>query len=183
MFRTTPVFRASDHPDHDDPETAGELAELFGLFAWETLRAEQSGFAILARSPRLTRHLVETSRFIASEMAWCQRHDLRELLIQTVNQHLACSASFHAHLGHAQQAGISAEQQAAIPFWATSPLFDDEQRLVIEYTIAVASSRVDDALFARVCAAFGEQGAIEFTTAVGWWVFWAAILNTLQTRS
>ncbi len=69
---------------------------------------------------------------------------------------------------------------SAIPFWRTSTMFDDEQRLVIEYADAVSIGDVSDELFARVVAVYGEQGTVEFTALVSWWAFWARILTTVR---
>ena len=64
-----------------------------------------------------------------------------------------------------------------MPYWRTASLFDDEQRLVIEYAEAVTSGEVPKALFSRVVERYGDKGAVEFTAAVAWWSFWAMMLN------
>jgi alkylhydroperoxidase family enzyme len=72
------------------------------------------------------------------------------------------------------------ELLAAIPYWRTTSLFNTEQRLVIEYTNAVVAGDVPAELFARVVAQYGEKGAVEFTTAIAWWSFWAMFLNATR---
>ena len=37
-----------------------------------------------------------------------------------------------------------------------------------------------DELFARVVERFGEKGAVEFTTVVAFWSFWALFLNATR---
>jgi hypothetical protein len=59
-------------------------------------------------------------------------------------------------------------------------LFDEEQRLVIEYTLACVAGDVPDELFSMVSRHFGEKGAIEFTVTVGWWSLWAMLLNSTR---
>jgi 4-carboxymuconolactone decarboxylase len=114
-------------------------------------------------------------------MPWCQRRDLRELAVQTVNLHYRCAPSFRAHAPHAEANGITAEMQAQIPWWRTSELFDSEQKLVIEYAFAAVTGQVPEALFRRVVDRFGEQGAVEFTAVVGMWSFWAMMINAVDS--
>jgi alkylhydroperoxidase family enzyme len=184
MSRITPVYRPGDHPGLPDTQIAGELGELFEYLQPNNpdpqIDRAHAGIAIAAQNPQLALHLAKLSRFIALELPWCERTDLRELAIQTLNLHFKCDFAFQARWPHAQAAGIRPELQAAIPFFKTTPLFDDEQRLVIEYTRAVISGDVPEALFARVVERYGEKGAVEFTTAVGWWSFWAMLLNAVR---
>ena len=53
---------------------------------------------------------------------------------------------------------------------------------MIEYTRAVVSGDVPAALVARVVQRYGEAGAVEFTTAIGWWSFWAMFLNAARPQ-
>lgn len=52
----------------------------------------------------------------------------------------------------------------------TSPLFDARERLALAYADAITLSDrdVDDALFERVLAAFGEAAVIELTAVIAW---------------
>jgi len=59
-------------------------------------------------------------------------------------------------------------------------LFDEEQRLVIEYTFAVAAGDVADELFDRVVRKYGETQTIEFTATIAHWSFWAIFLNATR---
>ena len=52
-------------------------------------------------------------------------------------------------------------------------IFDAQQSLVITYSRAVASGQVFDKLFSEVIDKYGEKGAVEFTTVVAFWSFWA----------
>jgi hypothetical protein len=51
---------------------------------------------------------------------------------------------------------------------------------VIEYSIAVVSNDVPEALYERVKALYGEKETLEFTTIVAWWAFWSMIINTYR---
>lgn len=184
MARVKTVHRPGDYPGPVDAETRQDLAELFGhLFpgvADPEIDRAHDGIAIAARNPKLALHLAKLSAFIALELPWSQRRDLRELAIQTVNLHFGCDYGFRTRMPIASTAGISAELQAALPDWKTSDLLNDEQRLVVEYGHAVADGDVPDELFSRVVGQYGEQGAVELTTVVAFWSFWALFLNATR---
>lgn len=185
MPRVATVYKPSDHPNASEPAVREALDALFGRMFPGVEAPEidrmHGGFAVVARDPSLAMHLLRLSDYIVREMPWSSRRKgLRELAVQALNYHYKCEYSFRAHLAPAAANGLNAEQLAAIPYWETSPLFDEVQRLVIEFTLATVGGKVPEALFARAVAAFGETETIEFTTAVAWWAFWAMILNATQ---
>lgn len=186
MARVTPVYRPGDYPGAPDEKTRTDLAELFGhMFPGaenpEIDRAH-AGLAIAALNPGLALHLSKLSGFAALQLDWSRRADLRELAIQTVNLHF--KADFAARSRHRawQAAGLSLEQLAALPFWETTDLLDEEQRLVVEYALAVARGDVPAPLFDRVKQRYGEKGAVECTAVIGLWAMWAMLLNATQPR-
>ncbi len=138
------------------------------------------GYAVLARNPRLARAIFGSARYIEREMPWSQRLGVRELAVQAINHHFGCDFSFHAHLQFAQAHGVGVDKQAAIPYWRTTNLFSDEERMAVEYTFAVVKGDVSDELFGRVVERYGERGAVEFTMAIAWWSLWAMILNATR---
>jgi 4-carboxymuconolactone decarboxylase len=184
MSRVHAVYKPGDYPGTPDEETRKDLSELFDyLFpgsANPELDKGHAGIAIAALNPKLALHLAKLSRFIALETSWRERRDLLELAVQTAHLHFNCDFSFEARLPQAQASGLGVERLAAIPYWRTTTLFDEEQRLVVEYTNAVVCGDVPDELFSRVVARFGEKGAVELTTAVAWWSFWAMIINAAR---
>jgi alkylhydroperoxidase family enzyme len=185
--RVKGVFKPSDYPDVLDEATQKDLNNLFETLFPQSEKPEIAGnhaaFAMVARNPRLALLVVKLSYYIVREMPWTtQRSDLRELAIETLNFHFKCDFSFQAHLRVAQAAGIGVELVAAIPYWRTANVFNEEQRLVIEYTLAVVAGEVPDELFSRVVTSYGEKEAIEFTTAIAWWSFWAMIINATRTE-
>ena len=66
------------------------------------------------------------------------------------------------------RAGASQEKVGAVEKAASSELFDEGERAAIAYAEAmtITGQRVDDALFARVRAAFDEDQIVELTAAV-----------------
>jgi alkylhydroperoxidase family enzyme len=181
MMRVHGVFKPENYPHPIDAVTKHELSELFAYLFPDGQHAEidhaHIGVAIAAHNPRLALMLTQLSRFMALELPWCQRVDLRELAIQTVNVHFRSEYSFKTRGKTAIACGISLEQQNAIVDWRQTNLFTPEQQLVIEYANAVVRGKVEDQLFARVTDAFGEKGVVEMTSVISFWSFWAMFLN------
>jgi alkylhydroperoxidase family enzyme len=180
MARATEIRRAGQYPASADAETRAGLDELFaGMFPGNpdgAIDHNHSGMAVAANSPKLAAMMGQMSRFVVLELGWSQRKALSELAIRTVNHHYGSTFSNDARLGAAKAAGLSGAQLAAVPDWR-SDLFDAEQKLTIEYAGAVLRGAVDDALFARMVATFGEKDTVECTAAIGWWALWASLIE------
>jgi 4-carboxymuconolactone decarboxylase len=187
MARIRGVFKAENYPYPLDAAAKNELDELFAYLFPDGQHAEidQShiGVAIAAQNPRLALLLTQLSRFMALDMQWCRRADLRELAIQTVNVHFRSDYSFKTRSNTALACGVSMAQQQAIADWQRTDLFTADQKLVIEYANAVVRGGVDDQLYARVQEAFGEKGVVEMTGIIGFWSFWAMFLNATHTSA
>jgi hypothetical protein len=182
MARVTLVNTPGDYPGTPDQTTKTELAELFKtLFPTAenpSFDEAHAGMAIAAQSPPLALNLAKMSGFMAKNLPWAQSHrQMNELAIQALNVFFKSPYTLKSRKPAADANGITAEMLAAIPHYAESDLFTDEQRLVIEYTKAVISGEVPAALFAKVVEHYGERGAIEFTTAIGYWSMWTMLLN------
>lgn len=188
MARVTGIHEAAAYKAPLSADAKRDLDELFGVvfpkYFGDGKHVDsgkiESSWAMLVHNPQLAVRVARLSDYIVHEMPWCQRLDLRELMIQVVNVHLGCDYSFFAHFDWAIRTGIGADLQAALPFWRTTPFFNDEQRTVIAFTHASLDGKVPDELFAKVVKMFGEKEALEFTVAVAYWSFWAIILNTLR---
>lgn len=66
--------------------------------------------------------------------------------------------------------GISDEKILALEEYATSPLYDDQERVALEYADAMtlSDSDVEEELFERVRAAFDEDAVVELTAVISW---------------
>lgn len=66
--------------------------------------------------------------------------------------------------------GVSDEKILALESYATSPLYDEGERVALEYADAVTLSErdVDDDLFARVRHVFDEDAVVELTAVIAW---------------
>jgi alkylhydroperoxidase family enzyme len=186
MARIKLIYRPSDYPGNPDDATKTALDELFQhMFPGQSdpkIAGDHSAMAAVAHNPLLALHMAKLSAFIVRETSWsAQNRALRQLAIQTLNLQLKCEFSFQSHLRNSMAVGISLEQQACIPFWRTSNVFNEEQKLVIEYTLAVISGEVPEELFAKVVGRYGEKGAVECTTCIAWFSLWALIINATRT--
>jgi alkylhydroperoxidase family enzyme len=186
MARVKLVLKPSDYPGTPDEATQKALKEVFDhMFpgqAVQEIPGKSGAFGTVAQNPKLALLLVKLSDFMVREMPWTsQRRDLQQLAVQTLNVHFKCDFSFQSHIRPAQAAGITIEQQSLITFWKTANVFNDEQRLVIEYTFAVCAGVVPEELFSRVVKRYGEKEAVEFTVAIGWWSLWAMVINATGT--
>jgi alkylhydroperoxidase family enzyme len=66
--------------------------------------------------------------------------------------------------------GVPDEKIRALDEYATNPLYDEKERVALEYADAMTLSEkdVDDGLFARVRRHFGEDDIVELTAVVAW---------------
>jgi alkylhydroperoxidase family enzyme len=66
--------------------------------------------------------------------------------------------------------GISDEKLLALVAWEGSPLFDETERLVLEYadSMTITGRDVSDELFARLQAHFEPDAIVELTEIVAW---------------
>ena len=184
MSRIKPVFKPGDYPGNPDSQTRDDLSRLFGALFPDTpepgFDKAHTGMAIAAQSPKFAVNLSNLTRCVALDLPWCERRDLMELAIQAVNLHFGCDFSFEARMPHAEATGIGMERLAALPLWRTSSLFDDEQRLVIEFANTAVTGDVPDELLARIKQRFGERGAVELTAVVGTFSLWAMLINVAR---
>src|SRR5262245_27763152 len=153
------------------PQDAKELFDLlFPNGGERQLSGGQQGWGLVAaQHPQTAIALIKLTKGIAAGPFLSQRTDLREIAIQSVNLQQKCEFSYRSHLKYLDGVGVSMETIAALPYWRTSSLFTAEQKLVIEYTLAVLDSSVSDELFKRVADAFGRDGAAELALAVAHW--------------
>jgi alkylhydroperoxidase family enzyme len=177
------VFKPGDYPNADE-KTKAALQEAFeyimpGMENPELPLIKGPWAHVMAQGPGLALSLAKVGAQLGG-MTWFQNGQLRELGLQTVANYFKAEFSFQSHLTVAGRVGLDVAQIAAIPYWRTTTLFNDEQRLVVEYSLAVCSGVVPDELFARVVAQYDEKQAIELTAAICFWAFWAMFTNATK---
>ena len=66
--------------------------------------------------------------------------------------------------------GLSEEKILALPDYATSPHYDDAERVALEYADAMTLSdrEVEDELFARLRRFYDDDALVELTAVIAW---------------
>ncbi len=66
--------------------------------------------------------------------------------------------------------GLSDEKLLAVLDWEASPLFDDDERLALEYADAITMTDrdVSDALFTRLRTRWDDDVLVELTEIIAW---------------
>ncbi len=66
--------------------------------------------------------------------------------------------------------GVSDEKILALAEYATSPLYEEKERVALEYAdrITITNQDVDDELFSRLRRVFDEDALVELTAAIAW---------------
>ena len=66
--------------------------------------------------------------------------------------------------------GVTDEKILALDEYATSPLYDEKERVALEYAerMTITGQDVDDELFSRLRRFFDEDALVELTAAIAW---------------
>ena len=66
--------------------------------------------------------------------------------------------------------GVSDEKILALDEYATSPLYEEKERVALEYAerMTKTGQDVDDELFSRLRLFFDEDALVELTAAIAW---------------
>jgi alkylhydroperoxidase family enzyme len=85
--------------------------------------------------------------------------------------------------GGSLRSGIKDEKLAAVWEFRTSPLFDNRERVALEFAIAAASqpNGVTDELFARMKQHWSEGEIVEITALVAYFGFMNRFNDTMAT--
>lgn len=179
-MRVKAVFRRQDFqasPEASEADADAFFAQLAPGNPDFAIPWDHGGMAIVASSPRLATQMGAMSRLLALDVEFSKRADLREIAVQITHILNGCGFGFESKIKSWQAAGLSLEQLAALSVWETSSLFDDEQRLVLEYATAVYDNAVSDELLGRFKAQFSDKAAVECATIVGFWTCWSMVIN------
>lgn len=85
--------------------------------------------------------------------------------------------------GGSLRSGIKDEKLAAVWEFRTSPLFDDRERVALEFAIAAASqpNDVTDGLFERMKRHWSEGEIVEITALISYFGFMNRFNDTMAT--
>ena len=136
-------------------------------------------FQILIRAPEVCRHLQRLGEYLRWGSSLPPA--LSELAICLTARHLRASYEWHAHAPLAIEAGVPAAAIEAIRTGATPSFTAADQALV--YSVVnelIDAKRLTDATFAEAISRFGEQGAVELGTIIGYYTAIGNAMNTFQ---
>lgn len=157
-----------------------EVKELYDSFTQQmSIPQVPNVVKALANSPKLARRVFPLAAYFMRESALDPR--LRELAVLILMKRLNCNYGFVRHIEIAEQTGLSREQIDNIGSYQTSPLFTDDDKLIIRYAEELTlKAQVDDELFRQVKERIGQQHILDLTAATAFWNMMARNLNALQ---
>ena len=136
--------------------------------------------AVFAHCPPALTHLMGMLLDLREKSAIGRRH--LELAIVVVSKLNECHYCVAHHKPMLIVEGLSAAGADAVLDYATHPEFDEVDRLVVEYTIAVTNNpqRIRDALFERLRRHFSEAQIVELTMRIALCGFFNRFNDALQ---
>lgn len=131
------------------------------------------------RNPELARRAQQLGEVLRFQTTLDQR--LVELAILVCARHWTSHQVWTSHVRYARQLGLDETVIAAIAA-GTAPTFTSGREEVAfgVCTSLLASRRVPPELYARVIAAFGERGAVELVTVLGYYCLVALTANAFE---
>src|SRR5215469_8057502 len=122
----------------------------------------------LANSPKLARRISQLGQYFMIESSLDPR--LRELAVLILMKRLNCEYGFVNHIGVARQAGVSREQIDQIDSYQTSPLFSEDDKLILRYAEQLTlEAQVEDGIFRQVHSHIGTLNVLDLNAAIGFW--------------
>lgn len=133
----------------------------------------------LANSPGLATRVFPLANYFMNKSPLAPR--VRELAVLMLMKRLNCEYGFVRHIDIAKATGISAEQIENIGSYKASPLFNADDKLVLQYAEELTlNARINDDLFKQVEKLLGNGNTLELTAAISFWNMMARNLNALQ---
>ncbi len=138
-------------------------------------------WTVFAQTPDLVQHMVAGFRLFSDpsrELGSAHR----ELALTRTGFVAGSQFVFSQHCKIARGVGVSDEQLADVPSWATSGLFDEAERAVLAYTdeLVLADGRVQDKTFTALSEHLSEVAIIELTYAVSTYRLHATMCRALR---
>lgn len=162
-------------------ELPSELAEIFERYADYGPFANQA--ALFAHVPPALRHLMPMLMELRSEGRVPRRYI--ELAIVTVSKLNECEYCVGHHKPMLAVEGVAPQLADRLPDYASEPGFDDTDRVVIEYAVAVTErpQSILDELFDRLRAQFDEAQIVELTLRIALCGFFNRFNDALQIET
>jgi 4-carboxymuconolactone decarboxylase len=111
-------------------------------------------------------------------------HRVRELAICAVARHTSNQFEWTAHAPLAVEAGVSSSTISAVLDGRCPKSIPEDEYLALEFAKSLmCGNGVPDSLFVDAKLKFGEEGIIELTTLIGYFVTVCWIMNVARTQS
>ena len=137
-------------------------------------------FIALLRSPELLDRMQRVGEYLRFHNAIPQR--LVELAILITARHVDNAFEWILHQPLAMKEGISREAIDAINAGRRPASMDEEEAAVHDFARELLeTSFVSDAVYKRVVSLFGEQGAVDLTGTLGYFVAVCYVMNVAGT--
>ncbi len=166
-----------------EKETAtGKVKELYDSFEKQfNVRGVPNVAKALANSPGLATRIFPLANYFMTESSLNPRW--RELAVLILMKRLNCEYGFGRHIEIAERVGLTRAQIDNIGAYQTSPLFSDQEKLILRYAEELTlKAQVDDQLFQQVQNLIGQKDVLELTAATAFWNMMARNLNALQVE-
>jgi 4-carboxymuconolactone decarboxylase len=132
------------------------------------------------RSPEFMRRLQRLGTYLRYDNALGQR--LTEFTILLVASAWRQDFEWYVHAPEAATAGIAPDVIAAIAAGRRPSGLSEEERIVYDVFQQIEKTRaVDDTLYARAIAAFGERKVVDLVGTIGYYSTLAMIMNVANT--
>ena len=137
-------------------------------------------FIPLLRSPELLDRLQRVGEYLRFENSIAQR--LTELAILLTSRHVANQFEWVIHHPLALKAGIARATLDAIEVGERPASMAADEAVVHDFVMELLrKSAVSDATYARAAQQFGEQGVVDLTATVGYFLTVCLVMNVAGT--
>ena len=163
------------------PETTPELKDHFDFFLG-TLGFTPNSVLTMQRRPKLVQAFAQLNAAVMDPAGEVDL-GLRRLIGHVASQAGGCVyCQAHTLLG-ARNFGVADEKLAQVWDFARSPLFDERERVALEFALAAASqpNAVTDELFARLRAQWSEGEIVEILGVIAMFAFLNRWNDTMGT--
>ena len=156
-------------------EVRQALQPLAGMYQKEP----SANMMVLSASPQMVARLMDLTMYLLRDSPLDAK--LRELAILKLSRIKRAPYVFGHHVAWGLKAGLSKEQIKQVDKYKESPLFDDTQKLVIEFAEQMTVQlKADERLFWRARRIFKLDQLVDLITAIGLWNGMCAAMNGLE---
>jgi 4-carboxymuconolactone decarboxylase len=137
-------------------------------------------FLPLLRSPELLDRAAKMGEYLRFGSVLEAR--VRELATCVVARHVGNQFEWHMHAPLAQQAGVQAAALDALRQGARPTALADDEAIAVDFSLEVLHQHgCSEPTYARAVDCFGEQGVVELTALLGYFVMVSWVMNVAHT--